>query len=83
MRWMIADEPDSALAGEKRLSNSPHSSDSTPPNASTWWFIAAAATRLKALPAAPCRGSHGPNTRRAMRACAIAAAHIGQGSSVT
>ncbi len=68
---------------KKPRSSAPHSSDSTPPKLSTWWFIASEAVRLKTLPAAPWRGSQAPNTSRAMRACAMAAAHIGQGSSVT
>ena len=44
---------------------------------------AAERVRSKALPAAPWRGSQAPNTSRARRACTMAAAHIGHGSSVT
>jgi len=70
-------------AAKNADSNAPHSSARTLPTTAVWWLMRRSANRSTIEPQAPVLGSRAPNTRRAMRACMIAPAHIAQGSSVT
>src|SRR5690606_10362821 len=69
------------LGSKKLLRKRALSGSRSPDSTVTRWFSRSLRTRSKTEPHAPVFGSDAANTSRATRACTIAPAHIGQGSS--